>query len=575
LGECLAEGYTRAKAHADLMAGLTVGIIGLPLSMALAIACGVPPQNGLYTAIVGGAVIALLGGSRLSVSGPTAAFVVVLAPIAAKYGLGGLLVATFMAGIFLVIMGLARLGRLIQFIPYPVTTGFTTGIAVVIVSLQVKDFLGLRVELSAENFIDRVAVLAASLPTVRWLEFAVGAVSLAVLILWPRLTRAVPGALVVSVLGCLAAWLLHRHGGGLEIDTVGGRFSFEQDGVVHRGVPPFPPAFRPPWLQPNAAGEPVGLTWEMVRDLSSAALAIAMLGAIESLLCAVVADGLAGTRHDPDAELIGQGVGNMIGPFFGGFAATAAIARTSANVRAGGRTPLSAVVHCAFLLAAIVVLAPLLSWLPMATMAALLLIVAWNMSDIKHFVHLLKVAPRSDLLVLLTCFSLTVVIDMAVAVSVGVVLAALLFMQRMSALTETRFLTEEHTLGVGPPPPGVLVYEIAGSLFFGATERAMSVFRTTNYAKRPRAIILVMNAVPMMDVTGLVALESILEKLRRMKIMVILSGLQDQPAELLERGGIKPIPGKFAICYDLEQAYMLASLGGQFTMTQLEVPKLK
>lgn len=560
LRQVLKEGYTRRDFRAYLLAGMTTGIIALPLSMALAIASGVPPQNGLYTAIVAGGLVSLLGGSRHSVTGPTAAFVVILAPVSAQYGLGGLMIATLMAGIFLVAMGIAHFGKFIQFIPYPVTTGFTAGIAVVIATLQVKDFLGLRFDVTPEHFVDKLAVIYTSMPTWQWEALLIGMITLVVLLAWPKIVRSVPAPLVATLLAAVAAYGLARWLEGFWVETIGSRFSYFVGGEERPGIPPIPPVFALPWNQPGVGGLPIGMSWQLLRDLSGPAFAIAMLGAIESLLCAVVADGMAGTRHDPDTELVAQGLGNIAAPFLGGIAATAAIARTAANIRAGSRSPLASFIHAIFLLLSVLMLAPLLAYLPMATMAALLLVVAWRMSDVKHFFHILKVAPKSDVLVLLVCFGLTVIFDMVIAVGVGVVLAALLFMQRMSEMTTTRMLTEEHTRHVGPTPPGVLVYEIAGSLFFGATERAMSSLRDFSSASKPKSVILVMNNVPIMDVTGLVALESVIKRMRSLRIMVILSGVQGQPAALIAKAGIRNEPGKVAICYDLEQAMMLATL---------------
>jgi SulP family sulfate permease len=558
LRQTLRDGYTKRDFLGDLLAGITVGIIALPLAMALAIASGVPPQHGLYTAVVAGAIIAVLGGSRISVSGPTAAFVVILAPISAKYGVGGLMLASLLAGFCLIGMGMARFGKLIQFIPYPVTTGFTAGIAVVIGTLQVKDFLGLSVDKMPEHYVEKVGTLIHAMGSLRWPDAAVGVFSLALLIVWPKLTRKVPGALVASVLGAVVAYVLSHYIDGFSVKTIGTQFSYGAQKLP--GIPPYPPMFMLPWNAPGGNGEPVGLSFTLIKDLAPQGLAIAMLGAIESLLCAVVADGMAGTKHDPDCELIAQGVGNVVAPFFGGFAATGAIARTAANIRAGGKTPFAALVHAIFVLLAMLLMAPILAYLPMATLAALLLMVAWNMSDLKHFVHIIKVAPKSDVLVLLACFSLTVIFDMVVAVSVGIVLAALLFMRRMASITHTRVLEEEHTLASVSMPAGVFVYEIAGPLFFGAAERAIGEMGDFNVNERPHAIIIQMHGVPVMDVTGLVALESVIQKARRSKTLLILSGVQDQPMELMAKSGVKSESGRLAFCFDLEQAAMLASV---------------
>jgi sulfate permease, SulP family len=551
LRETFAGAYRGRDFRGDLMAGVVVGIVALPLSMALAIASGVPPQHGLYTAIVAGALTAILGGSAVNVSGPTAAFVVLLAPIAATYGLAGLALASVMAGIILILMGAFGLGRLIHFIPHPVTTGFTAGIAVVIALLQLKDFFGLTVPQAGEHTIERVVALARAAPSFRWQEILVGAATLATLFLWPRLTRRVPGALAAVLVGALLAQLCH-----LDVATIATRFSYDAGGgVLGRGIPSLPPLPILPWNLPGPHGTSLHLSFELIEELLGPALAIAMLGAIESLLCAVVADGMAGTRHDPDAELVGQGFGNIAAPFFGGFAATGAIARTATNLRAGARSPIAAIVHAAFLLLAVVLIGPLLGYLPMASLAGLLLYVAWNMSDARHLVHIMKVAPKSDVFVLLSCFGLTVIFDMVIAVGSGVVLAAMLFMRRMAEISTTRLVEPSETTRLHWLPPDVLFYEIAGPLFFGAAEKAVSMLNRVPVAAR--AAILHVGAVPTMDVTGLVALETAITRLNRNGIFVIIAGVQPQPAKLLERSGIRDQAGKLALCPSLDDAIHL------------------
>lgn len=534
LRSALREGYGWKNFRADLLAGLVVGVVALPLSMALAIASGVPPQHGLYTAIIAGGLIAVTGGSRLNVSGPTAAFVVLLAPISAKYGVGGLAVASLMAGMVLMFLGFARMGRLIQFVPHPVTTGFTAGIAVVIATLQVKDFLGLSVTSSGEHYWNRIADLWAAMPSVQWADAAVGVFTLVTLLVWPKITKKIPGPLVAIVLGTFVALALASFMGA-EVATIGSRFSYVLGGETRPGIPQLPPIPMLPWNLPGPDGQPLGLSWGLITDLGGGALAIAALGAIESLLSAVVADGMAGTHHDPDAELVGQGLGNLVAPFFGGFAATGAIARTATSIRSGGRSPIAPVVHALFVLAAVLALAPLLAYLPMASMAALLLIVAWNMSDLKHFTHTLRVAPRSDVVVLLVCFSLTVAFDMVIAVSVGIVMAALLFMRRMAEISGSRLVGNGESASRLDLPQGVVIYEIAGPLFFGAAQKAVGGIATSG---NTRALILDMHAVPAMDSTGLVALESVLRKLKAAGTHVHFAGLQSQPLGVLQKAHI-------------------------------------
>ncbi len=557
LRAAIADGYTLATLRTDLLAGAVVGVVALPLSMALAIAAGVPPQHGLYTAIVAGAVIAALGGSRLQVSGPTAAFVVILVPIVHRFGLGGLLVATMLAGAILVGFGVARLGKLIQYIPLPVTAGFTAGIAVVIAVLQLKDFLGLTPSGEPERFTGRVAALVAALPGARWEEAAVGAGTLGLLLLWPRLRTRVPGPLVALALAAVAVEVARRLAPGFDVATIGSRFQYVVDGVTRAGIPRQPPMPVLPWQLPGADGAPLGFSFALIQDLLPAAFAIAVLGAIESLLSAVVADGMAGTKHDPNAELLAQGVGNVVAPFFGGFAATGAIARTATNFRAGGRSPVAAIGHSLVVLAGMLALAPALGALPMASLAALLLVVAWNMSDLPHVVRVLRVAPRSDALILVTCFLLTVFFDMTVAVTAGVLLAAVLFMRRMAELSGARLVEngQQHALR-SPVPPGAVLYEIEGPLFFGAAEKAMESLHTTS--GEARVVLLELGAVPVIDATGMVNLESALARLAADKTLVVLVRVQDQPAKFMARAGIGPAPGRIAFAASLDEGLDLA-----------------
>jgi len=533
LRRCFRDGYGTADLRADVVAGLVVGIVALPLSMALAVASGVAPQHGLYTAIVAGTVVAVLGGSRVQVSGPTAAFVVLLAPIASAHGLGGLLLATVMAGVVLVVLGLARLGRLIEFVPYPVTTGFTAGIAIVIGVLQVKDLLGLAPATWPSHFPERVATLAAALPTIRWADTATGVVTLAVLVAWPRLRSRIPGPVVALAVVSVAAAAIHAARPEFAPATLGDRFSFVRDGILHPGIPRTPPLPSLPWRAAGPAGAPIGLSLDLVRELAPSAFAIAMLGAIESLLSAVVADGMIRRKHDPNAELVAQGIGNVVAPFFGGIAATGAIARTATNIRSGARSPFAAVVHAVVVLAAMVALAPLLAHLPMASLAAVLVVVAWNMGEFRHVVGALRTSPRADSFVLLTCLGLTVVFDMVVAVSAGVLLAALLFMQRMAEVTDVALVAEPHrTLDVALPRD-VVVYEVMGPLFFGAAQKAMGALHAV--APGVRTVVLDVRNVPAIDATGLVNLRSAIRRLGEADVGVVLAGVRPQPLAALGR----------------------------------------
>ncbi len=527
----LRRGYSLEDFKADATAGVVVGVVALPLAMALAIAAGVSPEFGLFTAIVAGIVAALTGGSMHSISGPTAAFVVLLVPVTAKHGLSGLLVATFLAGIILVLMGALRLGKLIQFVPHPVTTGFTTGIAVVIAVLQLGDLVGIG-RLEGEKIWTRLLYLGEHLPDMKWQDLGVGLATIGLLVLMPKISAKVPGALVGLVVATLIGVVLGRL--GFEVATVNSQFG---------GIPAVPPTPRLPW-----GG--AGFSLAMIEDLMPTAFAIALLGAIETLLCSVVADGMAGGRHDSDSELMGLGIANLVAPFFGGFAATGAIARTAAGIRAGGRTPITAVVHSLFILVAMLALAPVLGYLPMAAMAALLLTVAWNMSEFRHFMRITRIAPRGDVAVMLVCFGLTVLYDMVIAVGIGVVLAALLFMRRMVEISGARIVGGPEGHPAGGLPPGVLFYDIAGPLFFGAAEKALGSFAAID--RNIHTVIVDLEDVPAVDATGLVALESIVTELNGQGIKVVLAGVNPQPKRALAKAGFVDRSGELEITDDTE-----------------------
>ena len=550
----LADGYGARDLRADMMAGVAVGVVALPLSMALAIASGVAPQHGLYTAMVGGFVCALLGGTRCQVSGPTAAFVAVLVPVVGKFGLGGLLLAGFMAGLMQLGMGIMRLGRLISFIPHPVTTGFTSGIALVLATFQLKDLLGLELARPAQSYPEHWQLMWAARHGVSGSELLMAGVTLALLATLPRVIKRVPVPLVALVAAGLIGAALARWVPGFGVETIGSRFQSVVGGQIVHGVPPLPPLPVLPWHLPGPGGAALVLNLATIQALLPAAFAIAMLGAIESLLSAVIADGISGSRHEPNGELMALGIANMVCPFFGGMAASGALTRTATNIRAGARSPLAAAMSSLVVLVFTVVLAPLVAYLPMAALAALLLMIARNVFDARHFVHLLRVAPRSDALVLLVCFSLTILFDMVLAVSVGVVLAALLFMRRMADITNTRL--DVGTMAKMELPPGVLLYEIAGPLFFGAAQKAFDALHLV--AGRSHAIIIYMAQVPAMDATGLVALETLLGKLRRAKHKVVLAGLQPPVRALLLRAGIRKEPGVLAFAPDLDAAMSIA-----------------
>ncbi|HKK16821.1 MAG TPA: C4-dicarboxylic acid transporter DauA [Gammaproteobacteria bacterium] len=518
------------------IAGIIVGIVALPLSMGLAIASGVPPQHGLYTAIIGGIFIALAGGSRVNISGPTAAFVVVLLPIVGQYGPGGLLISGLIAGFIMVGFGLLRLGRFIEVIPYPVIIGFTAGIGTVIAFIQLKDFLGLQPGTSGIHFLDKAGALVMALPTVRWQEAFIGIVTLAILILWKRINSRIPGYLVALVIsGCITAifnyldYLPH-------VDTIASRFSYEINGQTGFGIPPVAPHWLLPWKLPGPDGEPIGLSIELIRTLFGTAFAIALLGALESLLCAVVADGMTGEQHNPDSEMIGQGLGNILVPFFGGIPVTAAIARTALNVRSGGSTPAAGVIHGIFILIAMVFFAPVLSLVPMASMAAILIMVAWNMSEARHALHIVRNAPRSDATVFLTCFGLTVILDMQIAVATGVALAAILFIQRMSELTNTGILKTPSHQHETARAKGVIIYDINGPLFFGAAHKALKVILSVD--RNVHTVILDMADVALLDTTAMMNLESIASTLAKRNTSLHLINVSSRIADKMRRYGL-------------------------------------
>ena len=541
------KGYGAKELRADVIAGIVVGIVALPLSMALAIAVGAPPQQGLYTAIFAGLSTSLLGGCKFQVTGPTAAFVVILAPIVSKYGLSGLLTAGLMAGVLLITMGACRLGTLIKYIPHPVTTGFTTGIATVIATLQIKDFLGLSIAKMPDHYLEKVGAIWSARGTASWQEMIVAAATLALLLGIPRLTTKVPPHLFALGFVSGAAALAHRFAPSFAVHTIGTQFHTMVNGVDVPGIPSMMPKPVLPWGN--------GLTLGMVHELIPAAFAIAMLGAIESLLSAVIADGMTGTKHDPNAELVGLGIGNVIAPIFGGIAATGALARTATNIRAGARSPAACAIHSIVVLLAMLALAPLVSFIPMASLAALLMLVAWNMSEIGHFLGLVKIAPRSDVFVLLTCFLLTVLVDMVFAISVGFVLAAILFMRRMADITESTLTIdnteEKKRLAL---PDDTVFYEVNGPLFFGAAQRAMEALHAS-HTDAFRVIIFHLGKVPVIDATGFTALENAIEALVKRKKIVIVAGPLPQPRRIFEKARLEERhPGHVHFAADLTSA---------------------
>ncbi len=537
-------GYTAAQLAADLQAGLVVGVVAIPLALAFAIASGVPPERGLVTAAVAGFLISLLGGSRVQIGGPTGAFVVIVYGIVAKYGLDGLTLCTLMAGVILVVMGFARFGGAIKFIPYPVVTGFTSGIAVIIFTSQVKDLLGLRMGTPPGPFVDKWRALFAAFPTASPAAIGVAAASLLALVIWPRISRRIPGPIVVILLASAAAAAF-----AIPTETIGSRF-----GEIHASISmPRLPA----------------LTADRVRELFSPALTVALLAAIESLLSAVVADGMIGSRHKSNVELVGQGIANVASALVGGIPATGAIARTATNIKNGGRTPVAGMIHAVTVFLVLVLFGKWARFIPMATLAAVLTIVAYHMSEWRSFASLLK-TPKSDVAVLLTTFLLTVLVDLTVAVQVGIVLAAFLFIKRMADVTNVAAVTKELTdapdgtmLGDADGvarreiPAGVEVYEVNGPFFFGAADKIKDVLHFV--AKKPRVFILRMRNVPVIDASGIRVLDELSRSLRHQGIRFLIAGIQEQPRAALERSGGLDLFGRENFAANLDEALAAAA----------------
>lgn len=530
------EGYSSKFFWSDVQAGLVVGVVALPLAMALAIASGVAPQQGLYTLIIGGAIVALLGGSRFQVTGPTAAFVVLLLPVVQKFGLSGLLVAGFLSGVMCLAYGLLRLGDVIQYVPHPVTTGFTSGIALVIAAIQVKDFFGLSIAQPSADFVERLSQIAHALPTVQANEIITACATLAMIIVFAKRVKAVPAPILALTLITLASLAWGWVWPNLSVASISTRFSYLLNGISHPGVPQGFPVFQWPWhsMDPNTPA--FALNWLNIKEILPSAFAISLLGSIESLLSAVVADGMTGKKHNPNSELVALGVGNMICPFFGGIPAAGAIARTTTNIRFGAVSPLAAFTHAIFVLIVTLLLAPYIGYIPMAALAALLVFVAWNMSERQHFANILKNGSLDDRLVLLTCFGLTVLFDMTVGVGVGIILSSTLFIRRMALLTqgdvvqkrvslddETHIQVKDH----------VFYYRIQGSLFFGAAQKAMD--RMSNLAPHYKSAIIDLDDVQFVDMTGLIALDSAVKRLQAMGLKVAVIAPHPQVrAELLK-----------------------------------------
>ena len=533
LFDCL-KGYSKEQLIKDIISGIIVAIIALPLSIALALASGVGPEQGIYTAIVAGFVISFLGGSNVQIAGPTAAFATIVAGIVAENGMDGLVVATIMAGIILVVMGFLKFGNLIRFIPYTITTGFTFGIAVTILIGQIKDFLGLTFSTSPVETMEKVEAIADSIGTFNWQALVVGLVALAILIIMPRFTEKIPASLIAIVVTIIMVKCI-----GMDVKTIGDLYTISNK-------------------LPGLTVPHVNLA--MIKQLFPDALTIAVLAGIESLLSCVVADGMVGTRHKPNMELVAQGAGNLASALFGGIPATGAIARTAANIKNGGRTPIAGMVHSVTLLLILVVLMPYAAWIPMPAIAAILFMVAYNMSGWREFVSLCKSSPKSDILVLVTTFVLTVVFDLVVAIEVGIVMAAMLFLMRMSNVTEVKswkYLGEDidekndpMALKYKVVPKNTLVYEIIGPMFFAAADKFLDI----SFEPGVKVLIIRMRGVPAMDVTALRSLKKIHATCKKRGVTLLLSHVQEQPYAMMAKAGFVQEIGEDNFCANIDAA---------------------
>ncbi len=522
--------YNTATLRADVMAALVVALVALPLSMALSIAVGLPPQHGLYTAIVAGVVTPLLGGARLQVSGPTAAFVVILAPIVSEFGLRGIIWAGLLAGLILLLLGFSKLGRLINYVPYPVTTGFTTGIAVVLAVLSLNDFLGLGLTLPVEGFMPKLAVMLAHLDATQWPSLMVGATALFFLFYAPRVFPSVPSAIIAILFATILSMLLGMYGYG--VDTIASRFHYlDAHGAPQAGIPPYPPLLH----LPGFSSDPLFSmpTLHEFRLLLFPALTIAILAALESLLSATVADSMTGTRHDPNAELNAIGVGNILSALAAGIPATGAIARTATLINAGGKTPLASSTHALMILLFMLVLAQAIGFIPMPALAALLIYTAYRMSHWRQFMRTLAIAPGSDRVVLVTCFALTVFVDMVAGVGVGMIAASFLLMKRVMDMTQVELETPTADNSSAHSTEGTLYYRIRGPLFFGTAEKAFD--RSLFAPERIHLLALDMSAVPFIDMTGLVALKSLLVSMATPEREVRIIGARPEVRESIRK----------------------------------------
>ncbi|MBQ8593922.1 MAG: sulfate permease [Bacteroidaceae bacterium] len=532
--------YKKETFAADCMAGIIVGIVALPLAIAFAIASGVSPEKGIITAIVAGFAISAFGGSRVQIGGPTGAFIVIIYGIIQQYGIEGLTIATILAGVFLILLGVFHLGTIIKYIPYPIVVGFTSGIALTIFTTQIKDLFGLSIAKVPADFIEKWGVYAENFHTIDGWSTLVGVLSVVIIALTPRFSKKIPGSLIAIIVMTIGAYLLKTYAGISSIETIGDRFT------IHSELPD--------------AEVPV-MTWEIIKELISPAITIAVLGAIESLLSATVADGVIGSKHDSNQELVGQGIANIVSPLFGGIPATGAIARTMTNINNGGRTPVAGLIHAAVLLLIFLFLMPLAQYIPMACLAGVLVIVSYNMSEWRTFKQLLK-NPKSDVTVLLITFILTVIFDLTIAIEIGLVIACLLCMRRMAETTQVSVITDEIDPNVESDvelheehlmiPDGVEVYEINGPYFFGIANRFEEVMQ--QMGDRPKVRIIRMRKVPFIDSTGIHNLTNFCEISQREHIHIILSGVNEKVHATLKKSNFYRLLGEENICPNINVA---------------------
>lgn len=538
--------YDKKTFMSDLMAGIIVGIVALPLAIAFGIASGVTPEKGIITAIVAGLVISLFGGSKVQIGGPTGAFIIIIYGIIQKYGFEGLTIATLMAGLFLVLFGLLRLGTIIKYIPYPIVVGFTSGIAVTIFTTQIKDLFGLTLPSNPSDFIEKWGVYLQNFNTIDPWCALIGVASVVVIAVSPRFSKKIPGSLIAIILMTIVALLLKNFAGVLSIETIGDRFSISNE------LP---------------AAQVPDMNWETIKSLVSPAITIAILGSIESLLSATVADGVIGDHHDSNTELVAQGLANIASPLFGGIPATGAIARTMTNINNGGKTPVAGIIHAVVLLLIFLFLMPLAKYIPMACLAGVLVVVSYGMCGWRSFLELMK-NPKSDVTVLLITFFLTIIFDLTIAIEVGLIIACLLFMKRMSETTDIKAITEEIDLNQDAEfstgnldhliiPQGVEVYEINGPYFFGAGNKFEEIM--ASFGDRPKVRIIRMRKVPFVDSTGIHNLTNLCEMSKKEGIQIVLSGVREKVNGQLEHAGFYHLIGEENICSHINLALKRAN----------------